>query len=81
MKPKAPQSGKSFAEELKEARNAAGLTQAEAAGVLRVARRAIQNWEEGKREPIYPAQLGVFVLLSGYQAGMQKQNSTQNALI
>lgn len=53
----------SFKEDFKVAREAAGLTQGEAADLLRVARRAVQQWEGGLREPIYPAQWGALNLL------------------
>lgn len=53
----------SFQTEIKAARERAGLTQAEAAAELRIARRALQHWEDGQREPIYPAQVGALALL------------------
>lgn len=53
----------SFKNDIKAARERAGLTQAEAAAELRVARRALQHWEDGQREPIYPAQIGALALL------------------
>jgi DNA-binding transcriptional regulator YiaG len=55
----------SFQSEIKAARERAGLTQSEAAAELRVARRALQHWEDGQREPIYPAQVGALALLRG----------------
>jgi DNA-binding transcriptional regulator YiaG len=66
--PSKPVSHKPFSEELKEARKAVGLTQGEAADILRVAKRALQHWEDGDREPIYPAQLGALIILRGYRA-------------
>lgn len=52
-----------FAKLLRTARDTAGLTQAQAAERLQVARRAIQQWEAGERTPIYPAQCGALELL------------------
>jgi DNA-binding transcriptional regulator YiaG len=53
----------SFRDDIKEARHTAGLTQSDAAATLRIAKRALQHWEDGKREPIYPAQVGALALL------------------
>jgi DNA-binding transcriptional regulator YiaG len=58
----------SFRDDIKSAREKAGLTQQAAADILRVARRAIQHWEDGKREPIYPAQIGALALLKNKRA-------------
>lgn len=53
----------SFQTDIKAARDRANLTQAEASDLLRIARRALQHWEDGKREPIYPAQVGALAIL------------------
>lgn len=53
----------SFHEKFKQARIAALLTQGEAAEKLRVAKRAVQNWEVGQATPIYPAQVGALAIL------------------
>ncbi len=45
--------GMDFATNLKRARKAAGLTQAELAERLNVSQPAVQRWETGKREPGY----------------------------
>lgn len=36
---------------IKEARTAAGLTQQQMSDLLRIPKRTIENWENGKREP------------------------------
>ena len=55
----------SFRENIKAARTAAGLTQAAAATLLKIERRSLQHWEDGKRVPIWPAQLGALTILKG----------------
>ena len=40
-----------FAAQLKQARAAAGLSQAQAAELLAVTPQTVKNWEAGRREP------------------------------
>ncbi len=54
-----------FPDSLRSTRAAAHLSQLEAADRLRISRRALQYWEDGKRLPIYPAQVGALHLLAG----------------
>lgn len=50
-------------DDIKTARLKAGMTQQEAADLMRVHRRTWQRWESGKRET-YPAYLEMFPILS-----------------
>ena len=52
-----------FAQKLITAREAAQLTQAEAAAELGLSRRALQLWESGKTVPPLCAQLGALAML------------------
>lgn len=49
-----------FAEKLKEARKAAGLTQQTMADLMLIPKRSIENWETGDRTP--PPYVQRFVL-------------------
>ena len=41
----------SFATQLKQVRHAAGLTQAQVAGLIGVTVQTVKSWEAGRREP------------------------------
>lgn len=43
-----------FTERLKSLRKEAGLTQKEVATALKIGQNSYSNWENGKREPIFP---------------------------
>jgi transcriptional regulator with XRE-family HTH domain len=53
-----------FAEQLKEARQRLGLSQAEAARLLDIGKRSLEHWETGDRVPITVAQEGALARLS-----------------
>ena len=52
-----------FPDSLKSSRLSARMTQLDAADYLRISRRSLQHWEQGKILPVYPAQVGSISLL------------------
>ena len=56
------------AEEVRQARQAAGLTQTQAAELLHTSCRVWQQWEAGDRK-MHPAFFELFLLKSGQSAG------------
>ena len=53
-----------FSEQLREARQRLGLSQAEAARLLDIGKRTLEHWETGDRVPIPVAQDGALARLS-----------------
>jgi DNA-binding transcriptional regulator YiaG len=53
-----------FAKKIKSQRQRLGLTQAEAAVMLDVSKRALEQWEAGERTPLPVAQEGALARLA-----------------
>jgi transcriptional regulator with XRE-family HTH domain len=53
-----------FAQQLRTERQRLGLTQAEAAALLAVSKRALEQWEAGERTPLPVAQEGTLARLA-----------------
>jgi DNA-binding transcriptional regulator YiaG len=53
-----------FAQQIKSKRQSLGLTQAEAAALLAVSKRALEQWEAGERTPLPVAQEGALARLA-----------------
>ena len=63
----------SFGGQLKAERQRLGLTQAEAAALIDVSKRALEQWEAGERTPLPVTQEGALARLQRYRPKRAKK--------